>query len=363
MKIAIVHDALCVPGGAERFVLWLVKAFPDAPIFTSIYLPDATFPEYKKLNVVPLRFGTSIRTERQFKLLYPLWLWQFQRMDFSAFDVVLSSSTYLAKFIHSTGNTKHFAYLYAPFRLLWRPDSYTRESLPTPGFIAPLVKKIVPQFRKWDINNTQKIDKVATSCKNIASQIKSIYHINPTIINPPVSLADFSLSTSNGAYYLTVSRLVSHKRIDIAIEACNKLHRPLIVVGDGPERKALEKMAGETVKFVGRVDDAQLRDLYKNASALLFPSYEDYGIVPLEAQASGIPVLAYGHGGALETILDNETGLFFPHQNADTLIDCILTFETRKFDPQRIREWAKQFDAEKFIEKIRGFVENNRTVN
>lgn len=358
MKIAIVHDALCVPGGAERFVLWLAKAFPDAPIFTSIYLPDATFPEYKNLNVIPLQFGPSIKTERQFKLLYPLWLWQIRRVDFSEFDVVLSSSTYLAKFIKTTDRTKHFGYLYAPFRLLWRPKSYTPQSLPTPGFTAPFIRQLVPLFRKWDIRNTQKLDKVATSCQNIAHQIENIYKIKPTVINPPVSVADFSLSDTKGQYYLTVSRLVSHKRIDIAIEACNRLHRPLIVAGDGPEREALERIAGETVKFVGRVDDAQLRELYKNARALLFPSYEDYGIVPLEAQASGLPVLAYGNGGALETILKNETGLFFPDQNANSLTDCILSFETRDFDPARIREWASQFDGTNFIKKIRTFVEN-----
>ncbi len=358
MKLAIVHDALCVPGGAERFVLWLTKAFPDAPIFTSIYLADATFPEYKKLNVIPLQFGASIQTERQFKLLYPLWLWKIQHVDFSDFDVVLSSSTYLAKFIKTAGSTKHFGYLYAPFRLLWRPKSYTPQSLPTPGFTAPFIKNLVPLFRKWDIKNTQKIDKIATSCQNIAHQIEKIYEIKPTVINPPVSVADFSLSDSKGQYYLTVSRLVSHKRIDIAIEACNRLHRPLIVAGDGPEREALERIAGETVKFVGRVDDTQLRDLYKNAKALLFPSYEDYGIVPLEAQASGVPVLAYGNGGALETILENETGLFFPDQNVNSLIDCIRTFETRIFDPVHIREWAKKFDGAKFIEKIRAFVDS-----
>jgi glycosyltransferase involved in cell wall biosynthesis len=271
---------------------------------------------------------------------------------------VLSSSTYLAKFIKTAGSTKHFGYLYAPFRLLWRPKSYTPQSLPTPGFTAPFIKNLVPLFRKWDIKNTQKIDKIATSCQNIAHQIEKIYEIKPTVINPPVSVADFSLSDSKGQYYLTVSRLVSHKRIDIAIEACNRLHRPLIVAGDGPEREALERIAGETVKFVGRVDDTQLRDLYKNAKALLFPSYEDYGIVPLEAQASGVPVLAYGNGGALETILENETGLFFPDQNVNSLIDCIRTFETRIFDPVHIREWAKKFDGAKFIEKIRAFVDS-----
>lgn len=357
MKIAIVHDALCVPGGAERFVLWLAKAFPDAPIFTSIYLPEATFPEYQKLNVIPLRFDPAIKTERQFKLLYPLWLWQIQRMNFSKFDVVLSSSTYLAKFIRPTGNTKHFGYLYAPFRLLWRPESYSPQSLPTPGFTAPFVKQLVPFFRKWDIKNTQKLYKVATSCQNIATQIENIYGIKSTVINPPVSVSDFSLPKTKGEYYLTVSRLVSHKRIDIAIEACNQLNRPLIVAGDGPERQALENIAGETVKFVGRVDDTQLRDLYQNAKALLFPSYEDYGIVPLEAQASGIPVLAYGNGGALETIQENETGLFFSDQNTNALVDCILKFETLDFDPVRIREWAKRFDGAKFIETIRAFVE------
>jgi glycosyltransferase involved in cell wall biosynthesis len=356
LKIAIVHDALCVSGGAERFVLWLAKAFPDAPIFTSLYLPDSTFPEFKDLKINSLMTGGPIKTERQFKLLYPYWLWKFRQLDFSAYDIVLSSSTYLAKFINTRQPTRHYGYLYAPFRLLWRPESYTRASLPTPGPLAPIIKKAVPYFRNWDIKNTQRLDKIATSCQNIATQIETIYKTKPTIIHPPVSLKDYSLATTEGAYYLTVSRLVYHKRIDVAIEACNRLQRPLIVVGDGPERQSLERIAGETIQFVGRVDDVHLRNLYLNAKALLFPSYEDYGLVPLESQASGRPVLAFGAGGALETVLENETGLFFPRQDAESLAICILAFENRDFDPVRIRSWVNQFDETNYFKKIFNFM-------
>ena len=356
MRIAIVHDALCVSGGAERLVLWMAKAFPDAPIYTSVYLPDGTFPEYRKLDVRTLPFAGGIRTERQFKLLFPLWLSLIQRLDFHEYDVVLSSSTYLAKYIRPAAAVRHACYLYAPFRLLWKPESYSAGSLPTPESTQGLVKGISSLMRRWDVKRTQAIPVLATSCQNMVNEIQRVYNRQAVILYPPVELPVEPVSTDREDYYLSVSRLISHKRVDVAVEACNRLNRKLIVVGDGPERQKLEQMAGPTVSFTGRISDAALQDLYRKARGLIFPSYEDYGIVPLEAQAWGVPVIAFGRGGSLETVQEGTSGVFFNQQEVSSLVAALEGFERSSFDPQRIRQWVTRFNVERFITDLKEFV-------
>jgi glycosyltransferase involved in cell wall biosynthesis len=355
-KIAIIHDALCVSGGAERIALWMAKAYPEAPIFTSVYLKDQTFPEFKNLDIRILPFANFIKSERQFKLFFPLWLMELHRLKFSEYDIVLSSSTYLAKYIQPTKGVSHKAYIHAPFRLLWKPESYTPDSLPTPKIVAMLVKATMPYFREWDKRITKMIPKIATNSQNMAREISRIYQKPSIIINPPVSINDYPVADTPGEYFLTVSRLISHKRIDLAIKACNLLKKELIVVGDGPERSKLEQISGDTIHFLGRVSENELKNLYLNSQALLFPSNEDYGIVPLEAQACGRPVIAFGKGGVLETVKEGETGIFFDEQNVDSLMKCMAKFQKMKFGPNQIREWASQFDVHNFISALHSFV-------
>ena len=357
MRIAIVHDALCVSGGAERLVLWMAKAFPGAPIYTSVYLPLKTFKEYQDLDVRALPLSGIIRSERQFKLSYPLWLSLLQRLRFTEYDVVLSSSTYLAKFIRPARGVRHVCYLYAPFRLLWKPDSYTAGSLPTPGAAEGLVKKVTPRLRDWDLRRTREIPRLATSCGNMANEIRKVYGRDAVVIYPPVEVPPQPLSSNREDYYLSVSRLISHKRVDLVVEACTRLNKQLVVVGDGPERQRLEALAGKTVHFAGRVTDEQLAALYRGAKALVFPSYEDYGIVPLEAQAWGVPVLALGRGGSLETVQAGKTGIFFDEQRVESVIDAIHQFESMKFDENDIRAWVGKFNPASFIDGIRQFVD------
>jgi glycosyltransferase involved in cell wall biosynthesis len=356
VRIAIVHDALCIPGGAERLVLWMAKAFPCVPIYTSVYLPDGTFPEYRQLDVRTLPFARFIRSEKQFKLLFPLWLYLIQRLDFSDYDVVLSSSTYLAKFITPAQGVKHACYLYAPFRLLWKPGSYSAESLPTPKAASGLVKWIVPLLRRWDLRRTSAIPQLATSCRNMADEIQKVYGRASTILYPPVELPAEVPDREGTDYYLSVSRLISHKRVDLAVKACVQTGRKLVIVGDGPERAKLEQMAGEGISFAGRVSDEQLRDLYRGAKGLIFPSYEDYGIVPLEAQAWGVPVIAYGKGGSLETVQEGVSGIFFDRQEVDSLVDALNRFEAASFDPRQIRSWVSRFDVDSFVRGLQEFV-------
>lgn len=357
-KVAIVHDALCVAGGAERVVLWMSEAYPEAPIYTSVYLPDQTFPEFKGKEIHTLPFSNLVKNEKQFKLLLPLWLLEIRKWKFREFERVLSSSTYLAKYIHPGREVKHRAYVYAPFRFLWKPESYSADSVPTSGCMTRLIKLFLPILRNWDKRATQQIPFIATSCQNMVREIEKNYQMPSVVVFPPISIKDYPVASAYGDYFLTVSRLISHKRVDVAIDACNRLKQKLIVVGDGPERESLEKRAGDTIQFVGRIPDDELRQLYVHSRALIFPSHEDYGIVPLESQACGVPVIAFGKGGALETIREGETGVFFAEQTADSLIDAIKVFETKTFSPAQIRSWAGNFDRENFIKELKRFVES-----
>jgi len=355
-RIAIVHDALCVSGGAERLVLWMSEVFPEAPIYTSVYLPDQTFPEFKQKHVIALPFSRFIRTERQFKLLFPLWLIEFQLMKFREYDVVLTSSTYLAKYIKPANKGSHRAYINAPFRFLWKPESYSDESLPTNKPLTALIKVFLPALRAWDFKATQKIPFIAANCENMGREIERVYRRKPSVITAPIRIDDYPLSDGRGEYFITVSRLISHKRIDLAIEACNRLKLPLMVVGDGPEREKLEEMAGDTIRFTGSVSDLELKRLYQGAKALLFPSHEDFGIVPLEAQACGIPVIAFGRGGVLETVLEGKTGFFFQEQTADSLCNAMVKMSDGNFSPVEIRKWVSRFDFSSFKSKLIQFV-------
>ncbi len=335
---------------------WMARAFPQAPVFTSVYLPESTFADFKTLDVRTLPLARLIKTERQFKLLYPLWYSLMQRPDFTEFDVVLSSSTYLAKFIRPAEKVRHVCYLYAPFRLLWKPESYSAESLPTRGVVTSLVRRVTPMLRRWDLKRTREIPKLATSCRNMADEINKVYNMQAEVIYPPVELPPEVIGRQREDYYLSVSRLISHKRVDLAVKACTRLGKQLVVVGDGAERERLAQSAGPTVRFAGRVSDDELQQLYRGARGLIFPSLEDYGIVPLEAQAWGVPVIAFGKGGVLETIHEGVSGIFFERQDEESLIEAIRRFESIRFDAGQIRKWVAGFNVESFTAKIRQFV-------
>jgi glycosyltransferase involved in cell wall biosynthesis len=221
-----------------------------------------------------------------------------------------------------------------------------------------VIRILLPLARRVDIVKTRRIDHVIANSQNMVNQIRQIYGIEADLAYPPVAIDQFSIAESFGDYYLCAGRLISHKRADLAIQACNRLKRRLIVAGDGLERAALEKLGGEAVEFVGRVSDERLKQLYSHCRALLFPNDEDFGMIPVEVQASGRPVIAYRAGGALETILENQTGVFFNDQNVESLCDAIIKFEKMEFDPELIRANAMRFDQAVFAGKIRACVES-----
>lgn len=356
-RIAIVHDALVVHAGSEKVALHLSNTFPDAPIYTSAYLPENTFPEFKTRNVITLPFASIVRSERHFKQLFLLWYFEFNRLDLSGYDVVISSANYLAKFINPPPATEHICYLHNAFRFLWKRAVYSDQSLPYSRFTLSMINPLLPLLRRIDAARTRRLRHVVTNSQNMAGHLQAVYGLTPKVVYPPVPVESYWVADAPQDYYLYAGRLISHKRVDIVIQACRRLNRRLIVAGDGLERAALEKLAGGAVTFTGKVSDAELKRLYANCRALIFPSNEDFGIVPVEAQAAGRPVIALRAGGALETVVESETGLFFNEQTVDSLCEAIQCFEQAAFDPLKIRQNAMRFDESHFAEQMRALVD------
>jgi glycosyltransferase involved in cell wall biosynthesis len=360
-RVAIVHDALVNAGGAERVATFLCEAFPEAPLYTSVYLPDRTYAEFGSRVIHVLPGAAWARTEARAKRMLPLWLLGFRQLDLREYDVVLSSTTFAAKHIRPPRGVRHVSYCYAPFRLLWQPEAYEPSSLPVGAVTRGAIDLARPLLRAWDRAAMDRVSAIATTCRNMARAIAGCYHRQAEVIYAPVRLAEYRLGTDPGDYYLTVSRLVSHKRVDLAVKACRQLRQRLVVVGDGPELANLRALADEHVTFAGLVDKPSLIDLYAGCRALLFCSEEDYGLAPIEAQASGRPVVAYQAGGALETVIEGQSGIFFGEQTTESLMEAILRFERTPFDPDRVRASVARFDVEPFKRDLRDFVWNTTT--
>ncbi len=357
MRIAIVHDYLTHMGGGERVLVALSRAFPDAPIFTLVH--DATA---VKLPIDPRRIRTSFlqkfpgarRSHRYLPLaLMPLAIEQF---DLSSFDVVLSNAHSFGKGVLVPPGTLHISYCMTPTRYAWDGShKYVRE-FSSSALFQKFAPAAISYMRIWDYSASQRVHSYITLSNYVARRIRKYYGRSSSVVYPPVGVDRFSPSTAHGSYYLVVSRLVPYKRVDLAIAAANILGVSLKIAGTGPEMEQLKKIATSTVEFLGFVPDEELPALYRNAKALLFPQEEDFGITPLEAAASGVPTIAYGAGGALETIQDGISGLFFDTQNTDSMVSAMRIFETMQWDKDRIRVHAEMFSEKRFIQAMRSEV-------
>src|SRR3989344_6363994 len=321
MKIALVHDYLTQYGGGERVLDVLCGMYPEAPIYTLVYDERATGGVFKDREIhtsflQKLPFTKS--HHRLFPLLMPLAIEQF---DFSDFDTVLSVSASFAKGIITKPSTRHITYCLTPTRFLWDDSHRYVSEFRYPWPIKKLLPLALTYLRMWDKEAALRVDEYIGISKFVQERITKYYNQGSTLIYPPVDTTKYSISDEIGDYYLMVGRLVGYKRFDLAVKAFSAMELPLKIVGDGPERKKLEKLAGKNIEFLGLVSDFKMPELYSHAKAIVFPQEEDFGLVPLEAAASGRPVIAYRGGGALETIVEGETGIFFDQQ---TEIDLCL---------------------------------------
>ncbi|NMC29333.1 MAG: glycosyltransferase family 4 protein [Pelolinea sp.] len=356
-RIAIIHDALVVSGGAERLTIALCEAFPDAEIFTSVYLPESTFDYFRNKKIHTLPGARFVTNERQFKRLILLWIWGFRHINLSKFNIIITSSTYAAKYVKVPKKSRHICYLHSPFRYIWKRESYTPESLPLSHYLLKFTDLCIPILKNLDGYFTQKINLIMTNSFNMANHIQEIYKRNAEVIYPPIKFSEFFSQKERENFYLFVGRLISYKRADLAIEACEKSGRKLLIVGDGPERNSLQKKAKESTIFLGNVSDCELKELYSKARGLIFPGVEDFGIVPVEAQASGCPIIAFQEGGALESVVEGKTGVFFNLPTVSQLVETLDRFDKIDFKENEIRNNAARFDISIFTQKIRSFVE------
>ena len=371
MKVVLIYDRVNKIGGAEKVLQALHEIFPEAPLYTAVYNPK-TAPWAKDFKVIPSfleKFPFAKTQHEAYPWLTPL---AFESFDFSEFDVVISVTSAEAKGIITKPNTLHISYILTPTHYLWgieKGEEYRRF-----GRLAPLVKVFALPFlfylRVWDKIASQRPDTLLTLSKNVQKRIGKYYGRSSEVIYPPVDTEKFvprdQPSTINHqSYFLVVSRLVPYKRVDIVIEVFNRLGLPLKIVGIGIEMGRLKHKALDNIEFLGQLTDKELLGYYQRCKALVFPQEEDFGLVPLEAQACGKPVIAYRAGGALETVVEarstssgqGPTGEFFDHQTSESLSEKIEKFRPGKYKPEDCRENALRFTKEIFKKKFKEFVE------
>jgi len=359
MRLAIVHDWLNQIGGAEDVLETLVEMFPHAPIHTSIYWREGMPPAYRAWDIRTTWMDSLPGIYRHHQPYLPLYPLAFSRLDLSGYDLVLSNKS---GFCHGvqTGAAVHVCYCLAPTRYVWDFDGYAaRESLP-PALKAAL-RPIIGLLRRWDYAAAQRVDHFIAISREVQARIRRTYGRESAIIHPPVETARFRPTSNYKDYYLIVSRLIPYKRIDLAVRAFNQLGLPLVIAGDGRDRKVLETLAGPTVTFLGYVPDEDLPGLFARCRAYVLPGVEDFCIAPVQAQAAGRPVIAYGAGGALDTVVEGKTGAFFHEPSPESLTAAVRAFNPDAIDPRACRANAERFAVEVFRKKLGQFIRDKVT--
>jgi len=362
MKVAFIYDRINKFGGAERVLLSLHKLYPLAPIFTLVHEPK-TSTWAKEIKIVPTFLNKCSFLRNRHELLAPIAPMAFESHDLSAYDVVISITSSDAKAVLTKPGQLHICYCLTPTRYFWSGENEYRGD-----WKYRLIPKTLRNYLKSiDLIISNRPDHYLSISNEVRNRVKKYYIRNSMVIYPPIEDKFYTkspISHDNRDYYLIVSRLVPYKRVDLAIKVMNRLNKPLIVVGTGSQSEYLKKIAGKNINFTGAVDDSRLRQFYLHAKAVIFPQEEDFGLVPLEAQASGTPVIGYKKGGALETVIHGKTGFLFDEQSETSLAQAIDNFEKLKIDPQACIANASKFTSklfeEKFSEEVKTLWENHR---
>ncbi len=353
MKVALVYDRINKWGGAERVLLALHKLFPKAPVFTSVYFPkNAKWADDMEVKTSFLqKYPHAVSHHELYPFLMPM---AFEQFSFAGYDLVISLTSEAAKGIITQPGTRHISYCLTPTRYLW---SGYKEYFKEPA-LKIAASPVVSYLRKWDKVAAKRPDIFVAISKEVQGRIKKYYSRDSVVVYPPVSIQgsgnrDQRLGKKGEGkpYFLIVSRLskfTKYKRIDLAIQACNELKLPLKIIGEGSWKKELQQMAGPTVEFLNDVDDNTLSQFYQNCRALLFPALEDFGLTVVEAQAFGKPVIAFRGGGAMETIIEGRTGIFFDKQTKESIKQALKMFDTITFDPESSKKNAQKFSEKNF---------------
>lgn len=350
-RVAIVHDYLTQRGGAERVVLSLLRMFPDADLYTSVYDRDGTYPEFQDLRIRTTVLQRLPHRGLMFRALLPLYAHAFSRMRLSGYDLVISSSSGFAHRVKVTDGL-HVCYCYTPPRFLHRTDDYLAGGALGTKWVLPVIRPLVRRLRLSDVQAARRPDRYVTVSREIADRVADTYGRDADIINPPVDvrrILEHDGSVEGGApYYLMVSRLLPYKRVDAAVRAARQRGVRLVVVGSGPSETQLRRIASPEVEFRCDIDEVELNRLLHGCTALVQPGLEDFGLVPLEANAAGRPVIAYRSGGGGESVVDGVTGVHIDEQTPQAIADAMDRIESTTWDADKLRRHATSFGEDRF---------------
>ena len=355
MKTALVHDWMNQIGGAEDVLEALVQMRPEAPIYTSLYWADKMPAHWRDWDIRTSFIDKIPGARRHHQPLLPLYPLAFEQFDFSAYDLVISNKSGFCHGIITDTNTLHLCYCLTPTRYVWRYHQYAEQEN-----LSPLVRRLLPPFltqlRQWDRLAADRVDDFIAISEVVRRRIAKIYHREATIIYPPVDTSRFMPSAHVDDYYLFVGRLVPYRRLDVLIEAFNRLRLPLVIAGTGRDHERLAALAGPDITFLGYVPDADLPDLMARCRAFIFPGEEDFGIAPIQAMAAGRPVIAYAAGGALDTVIPGQTGALFTEQTAAAIMETVRAFAPQEIAVATLRAQARRYDVDVFRRRITDFV-------
>jgi glycosyltransferase involved in cell wall biosynthesis len=351
MKIALVHDYLTQRGGAERVFELLCRQYPDADIFTSLYDPEKTIALGDRLVNTTILQGVP-GAKKYFRLMAPFYYPAFRSLDLQDYDLIISSSTSFAKAVRKRPDAKHLCFCHSVTRFLWDTQTYLREYSDFQNFY-PFLEKIFRVMRQQDLKYAQEPDLYIANSSTAAQKIRQIYRKPTVVINCPIETAQFEFSNQKEDYYLASARMISYKRLDVIVEAFNWLGWPLKITGDGPEYDRLKAQAMDNVELLGYVSDAERKTLMTHAKSVVIAAQEDYGLVPVEANASGTPVISYGAGGVLDTQVPGKTGLFFRRQTPESLQSALIAAQKITWNYGQIRDHAiTHFSEGVFFDRV-----------
>ncbi|MER2265749.1 glycosyltransferase [Methylobacterium oxalidis] len=356
MRVAIVHYWLVGMRGGEKVIEALARMYPEADIFTHVVVPEAISEEIRSHRIRTSFIAKLPRASRHYKTYLPLMPLALEQLDLRGYDLILSSESGPAKGIVPPEGAVHVCYCHSPMRYIWNMYHDYRSSA---GRLTRLAMPLMTHYlRTWDESSAARVDHFIANSSTVAARIRRYYRREASIIHPPVNVDAFApVSDSElGDYHLMVGELVRYKRPDIAVKAFNAMRRPLVVIGGGEMLAEIRALAGPTVKVLGPQPFAQLQHHYARCRGLIFPGEEDFGIVPVEAMASGRPVVAYGRGGATETVVEGQTGTFFEVQNFDALIEAVERLDRLNLDPAKVAAHAQRFNGGRFETQMAGAI-------
>ena len=358
MRVALIHYWLVNWRGGEKVLRAIADLFPEADIFTHVADPAVVsqkFPNRKVSETFVARLPLAKRFYQRYLPLMPLAL---EQLDLRQYDLVISSEAGPAKGVLVSPHTTHICYCHSPMRYVW--DMYHDYREQSGAVTRVMMSPLLHYVRLWDQISAQRVDRYIANSHFVGKRIKKYYQRQSEVIHPPVAVDAFEASTHSEDFYLSVGQLVRYKRVDLLVRAFNESKRPLVIIGEGEMLSSLRRMAKPNVRLLGKQTFDVIRDHYARCRALVFPGVEDFGMVPVEAMASGKPVIAFGQGGARETVVDGVTGLFFHEQTPEALSEAIDRFESmpNEFDPQAIRAHSKQFSEQVFKDRFRALIES-----